>query len=145
MAKENIKNKELPGEGSKILVKPLPKILDELERSINFVRELAERVEVASAEAHNSAEDAKRAAEEAVGASSIASAEARKAAGEATRAAGEATKAAEEAMARAEEALLKSVVRRLTRSQWMTVLIVINLAIIFAAVLLSVALTQAMG
>ena len=138
MVNENIEKNPETGKGPKILVKPLPKILDEMERSINHVRELAERVEVASAEAHNSAEDSKRAAEEAVEASGIASAEARKAAGEATKAAGE-------AMVRAEEALLKSVVRRLARSQWMTVLIVINLAIIFAAVLLSVALAQAIG
>ena len=145
MANENIEKNQETGEGPKILVKPLPKILDEMERSINLVRELAERVEVASAEAHNSAEDAKRAAEEAIGASGIASAEARKASDEATKAAGEAKTAAEDAMTRAEEALLKSVVKRLARSQWMTVLIVINLAIIFAAVMLSVALSQALG
>ena len=145
MVNDNLKDEEEKGESSKILVKPLPKILDEMDEKINLVRALAERVEVASAEAHNSAEDAKMAAEEAVGASGIASAEATKAAEEATRAAGEATEAAEDAMARAEEALLKSVVKRLARSQWMTVLIVINLAIIFAAVLLSVALTQALG
>jgi hypothetical protein len=37
-------------------------------------------------------------------------------------------------LARAEEALVKSVIKRLTRADWIATLVVINLGLIFAAV-----------
>ena len=48
----------------------------------------------------------------------------------------------EERLSKTEEALVKAVIKRLTRSEWILVLIVINLAIIFAAVLFAAAIAQ---
>ena len=50
-----------------------------------------------------------------------------------------AKRAAEEALAKAEEALIKSIIKRLTRWDWIATLVIINLSIIFAAVLFSTA------
>ncbi|MEE8204582.1 MAG: hypothetical protein V3T68_00880, partial [Dehalococcoidales bacterium] len=54
-----------------------------------------------------------------------------------------ARKAAQEALTKAEEALVRAVIKRLTRGEWIFLLIVINLAVVFAAVLLAVAIGQA--
>jgi colicin import membrane protein len=115
--------------GAKVLVKPLPKILDELEGHIKTAEEAAKR-------AHESAILAQQAATKSITASEYA-----REAGE--KAAEMARKAAEEALAKAEEALVKAVVKRLARWEWITTLIVINLAIIFGAVLLAFALAKA--
>jgi colicin import membrane protein len=115
--------------GSKVLVKPLPKILDELEGHIKSAEEAAKR-------AHESALLAQQAATKSIAASEYA-----REAGE--KAAEVARQAAEEALAKAEEALVKAVVKRLARWEWITTLIVINLALIFGAVLLAFALAQA--
>jgi len=54
-----------------------------------------------------------------------------------------ARKAAEEALSKVEEALVKAVIKRLTRWEWIATLVIINLAIVFAAVLFAVAIGQA--
>jgi colicin import membrane protein len=115
--------------GAKVLVKPLPKILDELEGHIKTAEEAAKR-------AHDSALLAQQAANKSIAASE----NAREAIEKATEVA---RKAADEALAKAEEALVKAVVKRLSRWEWITTLIVINLAIIFGAVLLALALAKA--
>ena len=115
--------------GSKVLTKPLPKVLDELEMHIKAAQEAANR-------ANESAMLARQAAMESVSASK----DAREAGEKATEMA---SKEASEALAKAEEALVKAVVRRLTRWEWITTLIVINLAIVFGAVMLAFALAQA--
>lgn len=50
-------------------------------------------------------------------------------------------KEVEDRLASMEEKLVKSVIKRLARSEWILVLIVINLAIVFAAVLFAVAIS----
>ena len=47
----------------------------------------------------------------------------------------------EDRLSSMEEKLVKSVIKRLARSEWILVLIVINLAIVFAAVLFAVAIS----
>jgi len=42
-----------------------------------------------------------------------------------------------------EETLVKAVIKRLTRWEWIATLVIINLAIVFAAVLFAVAIGQA--
>ena len=127
MAQENTIPKEEAG--SKVLTKPLPKILDELEIHIKAAQEAANR-------ANESAMLARQAATESISASKDAREAGEKAAEMASREAGE-------ALAKAEEALVKAVVKRLTRWEWITTLVVINLAIVFGAVLLAFALAQA--
>jgi hypothetical protein len=53
-----------------------------------------------------------------------------------------AKRAAEEALAKAEEALIKSIIKRLTRWDWIATLIIINLSLIFAAVLFATAIVH---
>ena len=115
--------------GSKVLTKPLPKILDELEMHIKSAEEAANR-----------ANDSARLAQQAA-AKSIAASEEMRTFGE--TAAENAKKSAEEALAKAEEALVKAVVKRLTKGEWIATLVVINLAIVFGAVMLAYALGQA--
>jgi len=50
-------------------------------------------------------------------------------------------KEVEDRLSELEEKLVKSVIKRLARSEWILVLIVINLAIVFAAVLFAVAIS----
>ena len=127
MASEDIKTTKEAG--SEVLTKPLPKVLDELERHIKATEEAARR-------ATESAKLAQQAA-----ADSIAAANNAQEVGE--RAAEVARKEAQEALAKAEEALVKAVVKRLARWDWIATLIVINLAIVFGAVMLAFALAQA--
>ena len=115
--------------GTKVLTKPLPKVLDELEGYI-------EAAEAAARRANESVRLAQQAATE-----SITAAKNAREAGE--KAAEAAKQAAEEALSKAEEALVKSVVKRLTRWEWIATLIVINLAIVFGAVMLAFAMAQA--
>ena len=114
--------------GSKVLTKPLPKVLDELEGHIKATEEAARR-------ANESAKLAQQAA-----ADSIAAVKNAQEVGE--RAAEVARKEAQEALAKAEEAMVKAVVKRLARWDWIATLIVINLAIVFGAVMLAFALAQ---
>ena len=116
--------------GSQVLTKPLPEVLDELEGHIKAADEAARR-------ANESARLAQQAATDSI----TASKEAREA-GE--KYADIARKEAERAMAKAEEALVKSVVKRLARWDWIATLVVINLAIVFGAVMLAFALAQAL-
>lgn len=115
--------------GAKVLVKPLPQILNELEGHIKASEAAARR-------ANESAGLAEQAA-----ASAIAAAEESRLVGE--RIAEEARLEAQEALAKAEEALVKAVIKRLSRWDWIATLIVINLAIIFCAVLIAFALVRA--
>ena len=115
--------------GAKVLVKPLPQILNELEGLIKAADTAARR-----------ASDSAGLAEEAA-ASAIAAAEESRLVGE--RIAEEARLEAQEALSKAEEALVKAVIRRLSRWDWIATLIVINLAIIFCAVLIAFALAKA--
>ena len=115
--------------GAKVLTKPLPKILDELEGHIKAAKEAAARANESSRLAQQAAADSITASKEAYEA------------GE--RAAEAARKEAEKAMAKAEEALVKAVIKRLARWDWIATLIVINLAIVFGAVMLAFALAQA--
>ena len=116
--------------GAKVLIQPLPKVLDELEGHIKAAEEAAVR-------ANGSARLAQQAATD-----SIAASEKAREAGE--RAAEVARKEAAEALSKAEEALVKAVVKRLSRWDWVATLIVINLAIVFGAVMLAVALAKAL-
>jgi len=116
--------------GSKVLTKPLPKVLDELEGHIKAADEASKR-----------ANESARLGQQAAADSITASKEAREA-GE--KYAEVARKEAEKAMAKAEEALVKAVVKRLARWDWIATLIVINLAIVFGAVMLAFALAQAL-
>lgn len=50
-------------------------------------------------------------------------------------------KEVEDRLSSMEEKLVKSVIKRLARSEWILVLVVINLAIVFAAVLFAVAIS----
>ncbi len=115
--------------GAKVLVKPLPQILNELEKQIRAA-------EAAVRRANESAGLAEQAA-----ASAIAAAEESRLVGE--RIAEEARLEAQEALSKAEEALVKAVMKRLSRWDWIATLIVINLAIIFCAVLIAFALAKA--
>ena len=115
--------------GAKVLVKPLPQILNELEGLIKAVDAAARR-----------ASDSAGLAEEAA-ASAIAAAEESRLVGE--RIAEEARLEAQESLSTAEEALVKAVMKRLSRWDWIATLIVINLAIIFCAVLIAFALAKA--
>lgn len=126
-----IKENATPAEeaGAKVLVKPLPQILNELEGLIKSADAAARR-------ASDSAELAEQAASNA-----IAAAEESRITGE--RIAEEARLEALEALSKAEEALVKAVVKRLARWDWIATLIVINLAIIFCAVLIAFALAKA--
>ena len=128
MANEDAKPTE--DVGAKVLTKPLPKILDELEGHIKAANEAATR-------ANESARLAQQAATDSI----TASKEAREA-GE--KYAEIARKEAERAMAKAEEALVKAVVKKLARWDWIATLIVINLAIVFGAVMIALALAQAL-
>ena len=127
-----IKENAAPAEeaGAKVLVKPLPQILNELEGLIKSAQAAAGR-------ANNSAELAEQAA-----ANAIAAAEESRLVGE--RIAEEARQEALEALSKAEEALVKAVIKRLSRWDWIATLIVINLAIIFCAVLIAFALAAAL-
>jgi hypothetical protein len=125
MAKEDTEPTDV---GSEVLTKPLPKVLDELEGHIKATEEAARR-------ANESAKLAQQAAAE-----SIAAAQNAKEVGE--KAAEVARKEAQEAMAKAEEAMVKAVVKRLARWDWIATLIVINLAIVFGAVMLALAFAQ---
>ena len=116
--------------GSKVLVKPLPQILNELEEQIKAA-------DVAVRRANESAGLAEQAA-----ASAMAAAEESRLVGE--RIAEEARLEAQEALSKAEEALVKAVIKRLSRWDWIATLIVINLAIIFCAVLLAFAMAKAL-
>lgn len=116
--------------GAKVLVKPLPQILNELEGLIKSAQAAATR-------ASDSAELAEQAA-----ANAIAAAEESRLVGE--RIAEEARLEAQEALSKAEEALVKAVIKRLSRWDWIATLIVINLAIIFCAVLIAFALASAL-
>ena len=127
MAKEDaIPTEEV---GAKVLTKPLPKVLDELEGHIKAAKEAAQR-------ANESASLAQQAAADSITASKDA-----REAGE--RAAEVARKEAALALTKAEEALVKAVVKRLARWDWIATLIVVNLAIVFGAVMLAFALAQA--
>jgi restriction endonuclease Mrr len=116
--------------GAKVLVKPLPKILDDLDEHIRSAI-------LASREAQESARLAARSAADA-----IAAAKDSKETGE--RIAQEAKREAEEALAKAEEALVKAVIKRLSHSEWVITAIVLILAVVFGAVFLSVALMSAL-
>ena len=126
-----VKQDTIPDEesGAKVLVKPLPEILDELEGHIKSAQAAADK-------ASNSAELAEQAAQ-----SAITAAEESRLAGE--RIAEEARLEAQEALSKAEEALVKAVIKRLARWDWIATLIVINLAVIFCAVLIAFALAKA--
>ena len=121
MAKEDTKPTEEVG--AKVLVKPLPQILDDMVGLIKAAEEASKRAQESAKMAKDAAEDAFAAGE---------------------RAAEVARKEAQEALSKAEEALVKAVVKRLTRWEWITTLIVINLAIVFGAVLLAFALAKAL-
>jgi len=127
-----IKEDAAPAEeaGANVLVKPLPQILNELEGLIKSADTAARR-------ASDSAELAEQAA-----ANAIAAAEETRLAGE--RIAEEARLEAQEALSKAEEALVKAVIKRLSRWDWIATLVVINLAIIFCAVLLAFAMAAAL-
>jgi len=127
-----VKEDTAPAEeaGAKVLVKPLPQILNELEGLIKSAQAAAGR-------ANDSAELAEQAA-----ASAIAAAEESRLAGE--RIAEESRLEAQEALSKVEEALAKATVKRLPRWDWIATLIVINLAIIFCAVLIAFALAAAL-
>lgn len=116
--------------GAKVLVKPLPKILDDLDEHIRSAI-------IASREAQESARMAACAAADA-----IAAAKDSKENGE--RVAQEAKIEAEEALAKAEEALVKAVIKKLSHSEWIITAIVLILAVIFGAVFLAVALMSAL-
>ncbi|MFC1875546.1 hypothetical protein ACFLY3_05320 [Chloroflexota bacterium] len=116
--------------GAKVLVKPLPQILNELEKHIKAA-------EAAVRRANESAGLAEQAAS-----SAIAAAEESRLVGE--RIAEETRLEAQEALSKAEEALVKAVIKRLSRWDWIATLIVINLAIIFCAVLIAFALAKAL-
>jgi len=116
--------------GSKVLVKPLPHILNELDKNIKAAEEAALRAGASA-----------RLAEQAA-ASAIAAAEEARATGE--KIAQEAIREAQEALAKAEEALVKAVIKRLSRWDWIATIVVINLALIFCAVLISFALAKAL-
>ena len=126
-----VKEDTAPAEeaGAKVLVKPLPQILNEMEGLIKSADTAARR-------ANESAGLAEQAA-----ANAIAAAEESRLAGE--RIAEEARLEAQEALSKAEEALIKAVIKRLARWDWIATLIVINLAIIFCAVLIAFALAKA--
>jgi hypothetical protein len=101
MTKENmVQTEEI---GKKLLNKPLPHVLNEMEWHIETVEDAAKRAEAAAKIA----------------------------------------KEIEERLSKAEEALVKAVIKRLTRSDWILILVVINLAIVFAAVLFAVAIASA--
>jgi len=114
--------------GAKVLVKPLPKILDDLDEHIRAAI-------LASREAQESARLAARAAADAIAA-------AKDSRDSGDRIAQEARKQAQEALAKAEEALVKAVIKRLSHGEWIVTLIVINLALVFGAAFLAVALMQ---
>ena len=114
--------------GAKVLVKPLPKILDDLDEHIRTAI-------LASREAQESARLAAMSAADA-----IAAAKDLRETGD--RIAQEAKMEAQEALAKAEEALVKAVIKRLSHGEWIVTLIVINLALVFGAAFLSVALMQ---
>ena len=116
--------------GAKVMVKPLPHILNELDRSIKDAEEAARRAGVSARLAEQAAANAIAAVEEA------------RAIGE--RTAQEARREAQEALAKAEEALVKAVIKRLARWDWIATIIVINLALIFCAVLITFALVTAL-
>jgi len=116
--------------GAKVLVKPLPHILNELAGQIRAAEEAAERANASARLAEQAAANAIAAVEEA------------RQIGE--RIAQEARREAQEALSKAEEALVRAVVKRLARWDWIATLIVINLAIIFCAVLIAFALAKAL-
>ena len=116
--------------GAKVLVKPLPKILDDLDEHIRSAI-------LASREAQESARLAARSAADA-----IAAAKDSRESGE--RIAQEAQRKAEEALAKAEEALVKAVIKKLSQSEWAVTAIVLILALVFGAAFLAVALMSAL-
>jgi len=116
--------------GAKVLVKPLPKILNDLDEHIRAAA-------LASREAQESARLAARAAADA-----IAAAKDSRESGD--RIAMEARKEAQEALAKAEEALVRAVIRKLSRGEWAATAVVLILALVFGAAFLAVALMQAL-
>lgn len=114
--------------GAKVLVKPLPNILNDLDEHIRASI-------LASREAQESARLAARSAADAIAA-------ARDSRESGDRIAQEARMEAQEALAKAEEALVKAVIKRLSHGEWITTLIVINMALVFGAAFLAVALMQ---
>ncbi|MCJ7769024.1 MAG: alanine-zipper protein [Dehalococcoidales bacterium] len=116
--------------GSRVLTKPLPQILNELEEQIKAADAAVRRANESAGLAEQAAQSAIAAAEESrlVGG----------------RIAEEARLEAQEALSKAEEALIKAVMKRLSRWDWIATLIVINLAIIFCAVLIAFAMAKAL-
>ena len=114
--------------GAKVLVKPLPYILNDLDEHIRSAI-------LASREAQESARLAARSASDAIAA-------ARDSRESGDRIAQEAKREAQEALAKAEEALVKAVIKRLSQGEWITTLIIINLALVVGAAFLAVALMQ---
>ena len=122
-----------PAEPPRILTEPLPQILNEIENSIKSA-------DTAAKNAREAAEEARKAGEEAA---TKAERIARQAGEAAKLAAEEAVRKAEEAFRKAEEALLPAnLVRRVVSSwEFLTILILVFLGAVFAAISISLGLS----
>ena len=119
-------------EASKILTKPLPQILEEMGESIRKAAEDARRAaELAAEAAARKADEARKSAEDA----------AKKAQEASQIVAREAERKAEEALKKADEALPANLVRKMLASwEFLTILILVFLGAVFAAVSISLGL-----
>ena len=122
-----------------ILTKPLPQILEEIERSIRLANEAAKDAKEAAEQARQSANEVAAKAE---AVTKSAEEMARQARDTGKAAADEAVRKAEEAFKKAEEALSASLVRRVLASrQFLAVMIVVFLGAVFAGMSISLGLT----
>lgn len=144
MVSENVGPPEAgrPEEAPKILTKPLPQILDEMDGNIRAAAEAARRAQEAAKAAREAAGTATEAAEEAAKRAEEARKAGEKAAEEIRKATEEAAARAEEAFKKAEEALPAVVVKKVLASwELLALLIVTILGSVFAAVAISLGLS----
>ena len=141
MAETNVGPNDSSGqeEGPEILTKPLPQILEEIERSINMANQAAQ-------DAKDAAEQARKAANEVAAKAEAITKNAEELARQAREAgkaaAEEAVRKSEEAFRKAEEALSASIVRRvLTSGQFLAVIILVFLGAVFAGMSISLGLS----
>ena len=133
-------------ESSEILTKPLPQILEEIERSIRLANEAAQGTKEAAEQARKSANEVAIKAEAVTKSAENMARQAREAgkaaAEEAMRRAEEAFRKAEEALKKSEVALPQTLVRRVVSSrEFLAIIILVFMGAVFAGMSISLGLS----
>ena len=126
-------------ESSEILTKPLPQILEEIERSIKLANEAAQGAKKAAEQARRSANEVAAKAEAVTKSAEEMARQAREAG---KTAAEEAIRMAEGAFRKAEAALQPTLVRRVVSSrEFLTIIILVFMCAVFAGMSISLGLS----